>query len=435
MKKIDWAKIENEIQPKKWVRVEKGIYLVNRTYHIKYSIKGKAQKETTGIRFNGIKDTNIGKVRDILTVKKNDGIVNKIPALVYQRTTFEDLAADYITAAKNKGNDLVTAAKGVKHLAEFFGGYKAVDITTDKIQAYIISRQKIFCANGYINRDLAALRRMFKLGLHHTPAKVQTVPYIPFLIENNVRKGFFTTEVYLQFKALLPDWFKGAFIMGYFLGMRVEEILNLTWDHIDMEEGLLRLEQDETKNDTGRQLALNLFPDLWAAVQTQQVLISQYPKCNLLFHHDGKKIVDFRAAWDKALLVIQGHLTYKCRACNEAIKIDYRQMDKRKGISCPACGAVKMRREDRIFHDLRRTALREMRRAGVSEAVAMAISGHKTFETFRRYDITDGADIKQAAQAAAARHAEKIAALTQEQPEPTGPNVVNLSAFRRKKSA
>src|SRR5262245_50132709 len=83
-----------------------------------------------------------------------------------------------------------------------------------------------------------------------------------------------------------------------------------------------------------------------------------HPECPLIFHRDGQPIRDFRKAWARA---------------------------------CKAVGVVPGR-AGFTPHDLRRTGLRNMRRAGVSETVAMAISGHLTNYTFKRYDITDDTD-------------------------------------------
>jgi len=74
-----------------------------------------------------------------------------------------------------------TRGAGLTHLKEFFGDARAQDITTDRITAYVVTRQAERAANATINRELAALKRMFRLA--EISGKVAQRPYVPMLRE------------------------------------------------------------------------------------------------------------------------------------------------------------------------------------------------------------------------------------------------------------
>ncbi len=126
------------------------------------------------------------------------------------------------------------------------------EVTSPKIEAYVESRLEEGAANATINRELSALKHMLILGVRQTPPKVDRVPYIPMLKENNVRKGFFEHAEFVALRAELPDYLKGFVTFAYKTGWRLSEITDLTWNQVDLYNGIVRLETGETKNDEGR---------------------------------------------------------------------------------------------------------------------------------------------------------------------------------------
>ena len=136
----------------------------------------------------------------------------------------------------------------------YFGPFKAAQIATQMIQDYTLGRleQKKGHAPATINRELAALKRMFNLGARTTPPKVERVPYVPMLKEDNVRKGFFEHEDYLAVRDSISEHLKDLMMFGYKTGRRVSEITGLTWAQVDLKARTVRLEVGTTKNDEGR---------------------------------------------------------------------------------------------------------------------------------------------------------------------------------------
>jgi integrase len=66
--------------------------------------------------------------------------------------------------------------------------------------------------------------------------------------EDNVREGFLEHDRYIILRDELPDHQRLILVIGYHLGMRRGEILNLRWDQVDWTENLIRLEKRQTKS-------------------------------------------------------------------------------------------------------------------------------------------------------------------------------------------
>lgn len=255
---------------------------------------------------------------------------------------------------------MAKAQRSVNHLKKSFERVRVPQITTPKINEFIESRINDGAANATINRELSALKRMLNLGAQQTPPIVDRVPHISMLIENNVRKGFFENDEFLALRVALPEYLKGLVTFAYKSGWRVSEITGLKWSNVDLNKRIVTLEIGMTKNKEGRTIYLD--DELMEIFNTQRdsqkrgKLIVPYVFPNRK-GDDGIRV--FRRAW--------------ATACRKA------------GIP------------NRIFHDLRRTAIRNMVRSGIPERVAMMISGHKTRSVFERYNIVSEGDLEIAA--------------------------------------
>ena len=330
------------------------IYKRGNKYWIKYYRRGRAFRESSGSDKKMVA-TNFLKLRE------GEIAQGKMPSVSFEKVTFDELAQDFLQHYRITGRkSLDRAERSVNHLNKYFEGVRAPYITTPQINTYIEIRQDV-AANGTINRELSALKTMFNLGRKQTPPKVSHVPYISMLKENNIRRGFFEHGHFLALRKALPEYLKGFVTFAYKTGWRVSEITGLTWARVDRGKKTVRLEAGETKNDEGR--ILHLDDELLQIIECQwntrkeKGVLAPYIFPN---RRGTGRIRDFRYVWKKA-----------CINANIG---------------------------NRIFHDFRRTAIRNMIRAGVPESVAMKISGHKTRSVFDRYNIVDEKDLKDATQ-------------------------------------
>ena len=313
------------------------------------------------------------------------------------KVTVEELMNDLLLRHKNDGNKSVgdDESRWKNHILPFFGHLRATQVTSDLIERYINERKRESTRstrppeNATINRESALLKAAYNYGGEKTPPKVIRVPYFRMLEERNVRKGFVKDSEYIRLAettakeetAKLRPWLRGMFESGWSYGWREDEIRRLRANQFDQMARIILLEPGETKNDVPRQtppMDETIYQLICACT------VGKSPEDFIFTRDDGKPIKDFRVAWWKAC-VAAGVGKFVCSKCGEMAK------DKK----CLSCGG---RREYKglLFHDLRRTGVRNMIRNGISEKVAMIISGHKTRNVFDRYNITSYEDLAKA---------------------------------------
>ena len=300
------------------------------------------------------------------------------PALVRKssRVFVKEILDDYILYLNIKRRKAAKITAGVldSKIRPVFENRLASSIETKDAELYR-SKMHDLISDTTINRHLA----YFHAALVHahrrqTPRKVETVPYFEMADEShNVRTGFVEYRGYEEIMKKVPSSLKPLATCGYHVSTRKGELLEIRWPMVDLEDGVIELEPPKTKNREGRYLPI--YGDMVPALKEQKALRdAEYPDTEFVFfwHKEdvmighggsrtepGSQIKDFRATWKAAV---------------KAAGFD--------GL---------------LFHDLRRSAQRNMRKAGIDQSIRKKISGHKTDSMERRYNIIDVADIKQAA--------------------------------------
>jgi len=360
-------------------------------YWIKYTRAKKSYSESS--------ESPIKRIAKELLQRREGDIVGgkhvtpKIDKLVFEDAV-KDLLADYSTNGKRSLN---VAERRVRlHLTPYFGGCRMSNISTADVRAFIVKRQtdntvlvrketttklpdgnkavtpeeRRPASNAEINRELALLKRMFTLAIQ--AEKMLHRPHIPMLKESNVRTGFFEPEAYASLLRHLPVDLRPVISFAYVTGWRIaSEVLPLEWRHVDFDGGEVRLDAGTTKNGDARTFPMtNDLRTVLEAQHAQHLLLKKAGQIEpwVFFRlvaqgRGGDKqptpITSFGKAWKTA-----------CRAAG-----------------CPG----------RLPHDLRRTAVRNLVRAGIPERVAMQLTGHKTRSVFERYNIVSDGDLRDAA--------------------------------------
>lgn len=269
-----------------------------------------------------------------------------------------------------------------KHLGPYFGAMRAVSVSTASVEKYKQQRRQDGAAPATVNRELATLRRMFNLGKRSTPPRVFAAPYIRLFPENNARQGFVEQVAFERMAAEAATeglWLHTFLELGFTYGWRRGELINLRVRQVDLWNRTVRLDTGTTKNGEGREVAMTTE----AAALLRACVEDKKPTDYVFTRADGKPVKDFRGAW-RNMCVRAGTGHWVCRKCDAALD----------AAKCECGGARKY--VGLIPHDLRRSAAKALRRAGVPESVVMATGGWKTASMFRRYAIVSSADQRDA---------------------------------------
>jgi len=342
-------------------------------FWIAYYHRGKEERASTGLL---AEDWNRPKAEKLLREKTRKVNTSEFTGPAEQRVSFGDLKSWYLDDYREqRRHSIRDAVRIMNTLERTFGGDRAVDITTARMSRYRADRAREGVSETTINRELAAIRRAFSLAITKHK-KLTTRPHVPIVSEDgNEREGFLEPADCKRLVALLPADVADVVMFAYRTAWRRGEVLGLEWKDIRFErrEGetvaVIKLPKRKSKNKQARNLLVRPGHPLFEVLRCRQAI--RRLTCPFVFHREGRPIKDFRRQWRKA---------------------------------CATAGLA-----GSLFHDLRRSGVRNLVRAGVAQPVAMRISGHKTTSVFLRYDITSDTDIASALDAEAAYVAEQEA--------------------------
>ena len=289
-------------------------------------------------------------------------------SLKTERLTIADLCQFVVEDYENNGyRSLPDLRRNIRnHIEPILGKVRAAAFGTRHVKRYLATRQREGASSATINRELNVVRRGYSIAFRSDPPLLFRVPHIEKLTEDNVRRGFVEYDQYLALRAELPFHWALFLVIAYNTGAPRAEVLGdnrrerqkepLRWDQVDRQAK--RIYFPLAKNGEARYVPFIGDMEEWieAAWEDHQ---QNWPDCPYVIHKGGEPVYDPRRAWVKA---------------------------------CKAVGLPDLWR-----HDLRRSAVRNLDRSGVSAKIATAISGHKTRSVYERYNIVADRDLEDAA--------------------------------------
>ena len=319
----------------------------SKNYWIEYYKNGKRVRERIG-RSKQSAENRLRKIQTAKAEKRhlqiNKNVLVNLGELrdwyldlseIKQKRSFSDIAHCVSLVVKQIGENTTASQLELKHIEDF-----------RKHRLRVNSKRGRPAKPATINRNVANFRAMLHRAVDYGKLEFNPIGRIKQLEENNIRERVLSQD---EFKRLLSNCYgdiKGFVLIAYYLPMRQEEIINLTWEEIDFKHGFIRLGVNRTKNKTVRSIPMH------------------------------PKIIAYFQSLPRPL---KGGFVFSKRRFNRGA------YDKAVEVSCLG---------DFTFHDLRHCAINNLRLAGNDHFAIKKISGHKTDSAFQRYNLVTEAEMK-----------------------------------------
>jgi integrase len=338
-----------------WYRGRDGKRRQTTTFFIKYYVKGKPIRERTGL-------TDAAQAASLRRRRLTEIEEHRYVGPRAEKTTIADLEElvkdEYSAIGRRTKDDL---KRRFKNTRKYFEGVRCVDIGLAELNAYVRARRDIGAAPGTIKVELDILHHGWVLGVK--TKRLHAVPEFPKIEVDNARRVFVDRPLLDSLLEHMPLYLRPVFLVALLTGWRREAILSLQRSAVDLQGRWLRLPALRSKNK--EPVTVALIPALYEIFNGQDNLARAIelrtgrlvPWCffyteDTAHYKAGARIVSFEHAWNatRKAAGLLGHVR---------------------------------------FHDIRRGAIRTLRRAGNSEHEVMEWVGLKTRHVFDAYDIID----------------------------------------------
>ncbi len=247
----------------------------------------------------------------------------------------------------------------VKHqLIPFFGSTLLQEIRPEQVEAYRAQRRRedgTVTSLQTINNDHIILKHCLNVAIRRGVLVSNPASKVPLPNPHNERDRVLTEDEWVRLYEAAAPHLKPILLTAYHLGQRFGEIVQLTWERVDLQRGFITLRSIDTKTKKPRQIPLT------PAVRIALSDLSKVRRLhtNHVFLYEGQPVKGIDTAFRTAKKV---------------------------------AGVMNFR-----FHDLRHCAATNLRRAGVDTATAMKIVGHKSERMWQRYNSIEEKDLLSAA--------------------------------------
>jgi integrase len=357
------------------------IYLRGSVYWACYYLRGVQYREST-------KETDQKKAEKFLQDRRDERGADKIGTKPFvtpkaKRITVaqlcQSLRAKYELHDKASKQNLCHLARAEKD----FGHFRAMALDSDYIDEYIKERIENGDAKATVNRTTGMLLQAYEFAIEDK--KLSQRPRITHLSEKgNTRKGFLKPEQFEKLCGLIPADLKDFVEWGYRTGQRKGETAGMTWNMLD--GSVLRIPGDIVKNRDDRTLPLST--ELLAIIERRKAARrveenGTVRMAEFIFHRDGRPVGCFKKAWKTA-----------CRKAD-----------------VPGT----------LYHDLRRSFVKNGTDAGVRTSLLMRAGGWATESMIKRHQISVDEEVRAAMEQTEKHLTEKAKARAQ-----AGNNVVAM---------